>query len=251
LEIGSRPFALDRRGGRGWSTSRQLEISVLVLVLNLELRSIRRVITQPLGCTYLMSVDILTCARRWVEIHTYTGGRLVQLLSKEGFIVISPKYQRARPRRLLTATTLAVLAASVVIAVTPGAANATVPSPQCPTFIATRKTWLGIEIITSYTLISATPRFFPSERRSVTNNLDTPISTKFTTSQSTTFTQTVTIGVNVKVKEFLELTVSSAVTLTRTTASGIEAAVTIPPHSTVTAEYGVDGFDTSYQPWTA
>jgi hypothetical protein len=160
----------------------------------------------------------------------------------------SPQRQWSRPRRLAAAIATAVLAASTVLAVTPGTANAADPGPQCPTFIAEHKgNILSAELITTYVLISATPRFFPSESRTITNNLDTPINTTFTTSQSTTFTQSVTTGVNVKVAEYLNLTLSATVTVSRTTTSGISAAVTIPPHSAVTAVYGVDGYDTSFE----
>jgi len=154
----------------------------------------------------------------------------------------------SRPRRLGTAIATVVLAASTVLVVTPGTANAADPGPACPTFIAEHHgNILGFEFFTTYVLLSATPRFFPSESRTVTNNLDTPINTTFTTSQSTTFTQSVTAGVNVKVAEYLSLTLNASVTVSRTTTSGISAAVTIPPHSTVTAVYGVDGYDTSFE----
>jgi hypothetical protein len=97
-----------------------------------------------------------------------------------------------------------------------------------------------------YSLVSSTQTFLVADSRIVINTLDTAASATFTSSQSTTFTLQFTVGTATRVSELLTVNVSAAIVVSRTTAIGVNATATVPPHSSLLGEYGVAGFDAVY-----
>jgi hypothetical protein len=96
-------------------------------------------------------------------------------------------------------------------------------------------------------VISANPSFLPSESRVVVNDLDTPITATFTSQLTQTFTIAGTAGVTFNnLFNFMNINVSTTITSTTTTAIGVTAQASVPPHSRVIGEYGVDAYDVTF-----
>ncbi|WP_431924447.1 hypothetical protein [Micromonospora wenchangensis] len=142
------------------------------------------------------------------------------------------------------------------LTVTTGPANAAEPigprtaCPDDPTIIwrgpfAGTKNVMVFEGV-EYTILAANPTFYASDGRVVENNLDSPISATFTSSQSQTYTVTVTVGFSSQLVQNLQTSVSTSITSSRTTAIGVNAAVTVPPHSRVIGLYGIEAYDVTY-----
>lgn len=103
-----------------------------------------------------------------------------------------------------------------------------------------------LELGVMYTVVSATPKFFVSDGRLVENRLDQSISATFTSSQSRTFSVTVSIGTSAQLTDKLQSTINVSIQRQRTTAIGVNATVTVNPHTRVTGLYGVEGFRVVY-----
>jgi hypothetical protein len=97
-----------------------------------------------------------------------------------------------------------------------------------------------------YTLVSSTQTFLVADSRIVVNTLDTAASATFTSSQSRTFTIQFTVGTAARVSEMLTVNLSATVVSSQTTSIGVNATATVPPHSSLLGEYGVVGFDVTY-----
>lgn len=95
-------------------------------------------------------------------------------------------------------------------------------------------------------LVSSSPAFLVSDGRSVQNDLNTPISATFTSQVSKTHSITVTVGTSADLRDWLQLNVSTQIVSSRTTAIGVSATTEVPPHSRVLGEYGLEGFDVTY-----
>lgn len=154
-------------------------------------------------------------------------------------------------RRFMVLTLLASVLSTLTAAINPSVASASVP---CPADIAEWKgagsnhgiiQWTGLQ----YTLISATPQFMVSDGRLLDNGLDSPAQFQVTSSVSQTFSIAATVGVTAnpdKVKNYFNLNVSTTITASRTTMIGVSVTTTVPPHSRVIAEYGVQGYLVTY-----
>jgi len=169
----------------------------------------------------------------------------------------APKRTLARRGlRLVAVIVLGSLTTGMGLAVTTTPANAAEtigPRTTCPNdptivwrgpFAATRN--LPVFEGVRYTILAATPTFYASDGRVVENNLDSPISATFTSSQSQTYTVTVNVGFTSQLVQNLQTSVSTSITSSRTTAIGVNAAVTVPPHSRVLGLYGVEAYDVTY-----
>jgi hypothetical protein len=162
-----------------------------------------------------------------------------------------------RRRRLAAAAALFVLAPAVATVAAPPAASAQAfPAPgtgvNCADY--TNIGWIlvsetppfGFRHYVGYTnfqLVSANPTFDVLEARFAENGQDEPQSATWTNTLSRTITTQVTIGVDVKVTEWLSTTVSATIIQTRTTSVGISVTATVPPHSRVLGEYGLSTYD--------
>lgn len=152
--------------------------------------------------------------------------------------------------RLGVVASIAVLLSGLFIS-SPAQASADVP---CPYNLITEwrriKTWLngGLSSWHAYrfTTLSATPRFLVSDGRWLVNNTDQPVTYTIASSVSQTFTVSATTGITANVGTYLTTSVSSNIVSSRTTALGVTLSTTVQPHTTLIAEYGVDGFDVSY-----
>jgi hypothetical protein len=170
---------------------------------------------------------------------------------------------RWKPR--LGAFGLAVLAGSLGVLVTAAPAAASAPVIPCPPDIGS----LGVGpdahaagavrpdgifpppmIKIRFTVVSATPTFFVGDSRIVTNNLDSPVSATFTAMQSTTVTVSVMVGDQAKLTERLQQTVNATITQSRVTSVGVSTTATVPPHSSVLGQYGMQGYTVVYDAQT-
>jgi hypothetical protein len=104
--------------------------------------------------------------------------------------------------------------------------------------------------VVRFTVVSATPTFFVGDSRIVINNLDSPVTATFTALQSTTVTVSVMIGDQAKLTERLQQTVNATITQSRMTSVGVNTTATVPPHSSVLGQYGMQGYTVVYDAQT-
>ena len=166
-------------------------------------------------------------------------------------------------RRIAMAATMIGIAAAGIVIASPGAANAAESSADeiqatlgrsgitaaCPIDQNVRWTkgpFGSFYVGYRYTVISATPTFFPSDGRAVDNLLSDPISGVFTSTVSRVVQVTVSAGSSVQLTEVMQANVSTSIMVSRTTAIGVNVTVTVPPRTRVTGFYGVDGYDVVY-----
>jgi hypothetical protein len=176
--------------------------------------------------------------------------------------MLSIRSSRWKPR--LGALGLAVLAGSLGVLVTaaPAAASTKIPCPSdIGSLSATPDTHAARTIgpdgivlfpktVVRFTVVSATPTFFVGDSRIVTNNLDSPVTATFTALQSTTVTVSVTVGDQAKLTERLQQTVNATITQSRMTSVGVNTTATVPPHSSVLGQYGMQGYTVVYDAQT-
>jgi hypothetical protein len=103
---------------------------------------------------------------------------------------------------------------------------------------------------TYYTIVSSTPTFYVSDARVVENGLDTPVNVTLTSSQSMTFGITVSAGTSSQLVDKLQTTVNVSITAQRTTSIGVAVTATVPEHSWVLGQYGVEGYSIVYDAQT-
>ncbi|GAA0905652.1 hypothetical protein [Virgisporangium aurantiacum] len=142
-------------------------------------------------------------------------------------------------RRLLASSLLLALvtAGSLVVTGAPALARDTVQIP-CPSWATVG--WSAKPL----SVASSSPSFLTSESLIVANNLDTPVTATFTSTTSRTFTVSATAGISIpNLFGFLNVNVSSTITSSTTTAIGVNAQATVPPHQRVIGDYGVDAYD--------
>jgi hypothetical protein len=151
--------------------------------------------------------------------------------------------------RRLTAPLLALaLAASgALVATSPipayaGTAIKVVQVP-CPGWAGSAPGWYA----TPLGVVQAQPSFLTSESRIVVNDLGTPITATFTSQTSRTFTIAVSSGVSVSgLFGFLSANVSTTITSSTTTSIGVTAQATVPAHSQVIGDYGVNSYHVTF-----
>ncbi|MGW3347092.1 hypothetical protein ACWDA3_27625 [Nonomuraea rubra] len=157
----------------------------------------------------------------------------------------------ARRRWRVRLGVIASIAVLLPTLVAPGAAHAVAEVPCSSTGITDWKlrarafnlsVWDGYR----FTLLSSTPQFFVSDARQLVNDTDLPVNYTVSSSVSNTYTVEATAGVSVDVGDFLTTTVSTKIVMSRTTAIGASLTVTVPPRTRLIAEYGVEGYDVSY-----
>jgi hypothetical protein len=152
----------------------------------------------------------------------------------------------------LSAIVLAALMAAVAIVPSPASAapagtnefRGEIPCPNDPNIRWTRTLvfYFGYQ----YSNINATSTFFASDGRTVENQLDQTISANFTSSQTRTTTVTTEFGTSSQLAEKLQLTVSTSIVMTRTTAIGVNATLDVPPRTRTTGLYGIHGYFVTY-----
>lgn len=94
-----------------------------------------------------------------------------------------------------------------------------------------------------YTLYSATPTFNVSDSRIAQNNTAQEVNTTFTSSQSKTFTLSVSASVSASFLKFLSASVSATITNSRTTQIGVSVTTPVPAGKTVQGDYGVQAYN--------
>jgi hypothetical protein len=140
----------------------------------------------------------------------------------------------------------------VAVASSPAAAAAAVACPSAVTWTDVIRfrhmnRYVGYETITQ----SVTPVFLVSDARFLDNGLDSPVAYTITSSVSQTFAVTASVGINIDVTSYLKTSVSTTIQYSRTTSIGVSITATVPAHSQVYADYGVDGYYVTYtiQKW--
>jgi hypothetical protein len=151
-------------------------------------------------------------------------------------------------RRVVCAVGLAVAVSGAVTAINPAPASADtaiqVVQIPCPD-------WVGSEV-GAYSqieaLVAADQTFYVSDSRVVVNDLDSPVTATFTSQVSNTFSISVTTGVTVgQLWSFLTVNVSSTITMSTTAQLGVSTTATVPAHSIVIGDYGVEAFNVTYR----
>lgn len=95
--------------------------------------------------------------------------------------------------------------------------------------------------------MSANSTFMVANSRIVVNELDTPVTATFTSQQSRTFSIGATTGVSfTNLAGFLNINISSTITSSTTTSIGVSMTGTVPPHSAVIGDYGVEAYDVTF-----
>ncbi|MFD0883128.1 hypothetical protein ACFQ08_00915 [Streptosporangium algeriense] len=149
--------------------------------------------------------------------------------------------------RLGATASIAILFSGLL---TPGTAHAgdIVPCPANITewkFIGINRSgfiWEGYR----FTTLSVTPQFLIGDGRVLDNNTDLPVNYTISSSVSQTYTVSASTGVTANVGSYLTHSVNSSIVMSRTTAIGVTLATTVPAHTRLIAEYGVEGYDVSY-----
>jgi len=96
-------------------------------------------------------------------------------------------------------------------------------------------------------VISANSTFMVADSRVVVNDLDTPVTATFTAQESRTFSIGATSGVSfTNLFGFLNINVSSTITSSTTTSIGVSTTGTVPPHSRVVGDYGVEAYEVTF-----
>jgi len=96
------------------------------------------------------------------------------------------------------------------------------------------------------TILAVTPVFLVSDARFLQNGLDSTIEYTITSSVSKTITVSASVGVEYNVIDDLKTSVSSSIEFSRTTQVGVTITTTVPAHTTVYADYGVDSYYVTY-----
>jgi hypothetical protein len=151
--------------------------------------------------------------------------------------------------RLGTRIALVGVLAGFGVAVTAAPASAAA-AIACPSGV----TWTVVMRYRSFqrfqalqtTTLTVTPVFLVSDARFLDNSLDSPAVYTITSSVSQTYTVSASVGVNINVTSYLQTSVSTSITASRTTSVGVSVATTVPAHSRVYADYGVDAYYVTY-----
>jgi hypothetical protein len=98
----------------------------------------------------------------------------------------------------------------------------------------------------SFTIRSAVPTFFVSDARQVSNGLSSPIMVTVTSQQSRTYQVTASVGYTADLLSQLKLNVSVSIQISRTTSIGVNVQATVQPFSSILAEYGMHGYNVTY-----
>jgi hypothetical protein len=156
------------------------------------------------------------------------------------------RWWRSRPAVFAT---LAALVSGLALVTTPATASAQVNWVPCPTSHNESAGEIhNLRLFRHLTLVSAVPTFDKADGRFVDNPLDIPAQATFTSQQSHTFTIQVSSQVSTQptLLDFFNVQVSTTITNSRTTATGVNAQVVVPPHTRIIGDYGVAAYDITY-----
>jgi hypothetical protein len=149
-------------------------------------------------------------------------------------------------RRTILGAGLAV-ATTALSAIVPAAASAAtaveVVQISCPSWVPSA---VGTYGQPEY-VISATSTFYVADSRIVVNDTDNDASATFTSQQSRTYSigTTGTAGFS-GLLGFLQASVSSTVTQSTTSSLGVSTTATVPAHSSLIGDYGVQAYDVTF-----
>jgi hypothetical protein len=150
-------------------------------------------------------------------------------------------------RRIAIAVSLAVATTGFVTAVAPTPASADIAIKvveiPCPSWVPSAVGVWGLP----ESIVSVNSTFEVADSRIVVNDLDTSAMATFTSQVSRTFTIAVTSGASFNnLFGFLNLNVSNTITSSTTTQLGVSTTTTVPAHSAVIGDYGVEAFDVTF-----
>jgi hypothetical protein len=101
--------------------------------------------------------------------------------------------------------------------------------------------------VEQYSLVASTPTFNVADTRIVINDTDDPATATFTAQRSRTFSLTVGAGASASgLLDFLQVSVSTSIVMSVTTATSVSTTGQVPPHSQLIGEYGVQAFTVTY-----
>jgi hypothetical protein len=150
-------------------------------------------------------------------------------------------------RRAIMVVGFAVAMTGATAATAPTAASADtaieVVQIPCPSWVPWQ---VGVWGMPEY-VISANETFQTTESRIAVNDLDYSITVTFSSQETHTFTIAVTSGVSFSnLLGFLNANVSTTITSTTTTQIGVSTTATVPAHSSVIGDYGVNVYDVTF-----
>ena len=149
-------------------------------------------------------------------------------------------------RRIAFVVGLAVVTGLMtVISPTVASAGTAIPVVQipCPSWVPSAVGRWG----QPQYVISTNESFMVADSRIVVNDLDTPVTATFTSQQSRTFSIGVTSGISFSnLFGFLNANVSSTITSSTTTMIGVSTTATVPAHSAVIGDYGVEAYEVTF-----
>jgi len=154
----------------------------------------------------------------------------------------------SRLARVIGALAVSVVTAGGLIVADPAVAFAdtavAVHQVPCPSWVDYGRTgWQG----DPQSVVAANPVFQASDVRFAINDQDTPQTVTFSSTTSTTFSITGSTSVSIgPLWQFLTINVSASITQSTTTSIGVSVQATVPPHTQVVGEYGVESFDVTY-----
>lgn len=150
-------------------------------------------------------------------------------------------------RRLAILAVLATLASGMaVVTAVPATADQAVPVHRipCPGWVPRWQPGSYGQILGN---VEVAPVFLVADSRIVRNDLDTPITATFTSQVSASWQVTVTTGLTLQnVVQHLNISVSTAIVSGVTTSIGVSTQATVPPHSAVVGDYGVEAYHVIY-----
>lgn len=150
-------------------------------------------------------------------------------------------------RRAVLVVGLAVAVTGVTATIAPTAASADtairVVQIPCPSWVPSQ---VGAWGMPEY-VISANETFQTTESRIAVNDLDYSITVTFSSQESHTFTIAVQSGVSFSnLFGFLNANISTTITSSTTTQIGVSTTATVPAHSSVIGDFGVNVYDVTF-----
>lgn len=181
-------------------------------------------------------------ARRW---GLPSRGALLVAVSLATGLAFVPGVASAAPAASTAGTTPGRLATAAVEGV-----RWNIPETSCAPLgdVQWRRFFSTAHLGYKYRIVTATPVFYVSDSRIVDNGLDTPITATFSAqlSRTTTVQTSLTFSTAQPLVDVLNVQVSATIIMTRTTTIGVSTTATVQPHSRVLGEYGVHGYDVTY-----
>lgn len=150
-------------------------------------------------------------------------------------------------RRIACVLGIAVATAGVTTAINPTTASAAtaveVVQIACPSWVPSAVGTYG----QPESIVSSSTTFDVADSRIVDNQLDSPVTATFTSQQSRTFSIAVQSGVTFTgLLGFLNANISATITQSTTTQLGVSTTATVPAHSSVIGDYGVEAYNVTF-----